>query len=400
MRLFLSLVLFSCFGFSQSNNAQINQALNTAKANNINSKSDVENALRQNGISESQARALARQKGVSYDEILNSNFTDSAVINEDSPKDPNVSDLKTNTDSLLDDISDKNETPKGIFTKEEASNTYFGYNIFENNPYLNKEYLLGNIDEGYLISPGDEMRIITYGDNSLEQNVTVDRNGNINIAGYGLFFASGMTFKTLKSRLKLFLGKYLSGLMSSPARTFLDVSLTQLRPVKVVVLGQVESPGPQILNTSGSALSALYAAGGVKYSGTLREIKIYRNNKLHKTIDLYDYITKGELTKDIRLTNNDIVFVGARKNSIQLSGELYNPAIYETLAGEDLNSLIKIAGGLPPTTQTNKINISRITPSADRTSKVISDRTLLTVALDKNNVSLADGDKITFFSNS
>jgi protein involved in polysaccharide export with SLBB domain len=397
MRLFLSLVLFSCFGFSQSNNAQINQALNTAKANNINSKSDVENALRQNGISESQARALARQKGVSYDEILNSNFTDSAVINEDSPKDPNVSDLKTNTDSLLDDISDKNETPKGIFTKEEASNTYFGYNIFENNPYLNKEYLLGNIDEGYLISPGDEMRIITYGDNSLEQNVTVDRNGNINIAGYGLFFASGMTFKTLKSRLKLFLGKYLSGLMSSPARTFLDVSLTQLRPVKVVVLGQVESPGPQILNTSGSALSALYAAGGVKYSGTLREIKIYRNNKLHKTIDLYDYITKGELTKDIRLTNNDIVFVGARKNSIQLSGELYNPAIYETLAGEDLNSLIKIAGGLPPTTQTNKINISRITPSADRTSKVISDRTLLTVALDKNNVSLADGDKITFF---
>ena len=94
MRLFLSLVLFSCFGFSQSNNAQINQALNTAKANNINSKSDVENALRQNGISESQARALARQKGVSYDEILNSNFIDSDVVNEYSSKDPNVSDLK------------------------------------------------------------------------------------------------------------------------------------------------------------------------------------------------------------------------------------------------------------------------------------------------------------------
>ena len=75
---------------------------------------------------------------------------------------------------------------------------YFGYNIFENNPYLNKEYLLGNIDEGYLIAPGDELRIMTYGDNSFEQNVTVDRNGNINISGYGLFFASGNYFKTLK----------------------------------------------------------------------------------------------------------------------------------------------------------------------------------------------------------
>ncbi|MGY8940131.1 MAG: SLBB domain-containing protein, partial [Flavobacteriales bacterium] len=121
------------------------------------------------------------------------------------------------------------------------------------------------------------------------------------------------------------------------------------------------------------------------------------NNKLHKTIDLYDYITKGELRQDIRLTNNDIVFVGARKNSIQLSGELYNPAIYETLPGEDLNSLIKIAGGLPPTTQTNKINISRIIPSKDRTSEIISDRTLLTLALDDTKINLVDGDTITFF---
>ena len=398
MRSFILLFFFCFFGYSQSNNAEVNQALNTAKAQNIKTKSQVQNALQQNGISESQARALARQKGVSYDEILNSNFTDGvATLSDSINKDPNVSDLKISADSLVYDMSLKNEVPKPVSDTAEAPSTYFGYNIFRNNPYLNKEYLLGNIDEGYLISPGDEMRIITYGDNSLEQNVTVDRNGNINITGYGLFFASGMTFKTLKSRLKLFLGKYLSGLMSSTPRTFLDVSLTQLRPVKVVVLGQVQSPGPHILNTSGSALSALYAAGGVKYSGSLREIKIYRNNKLYKTIDLYDYITKGELRKDIRLTNNDIVFVGARKNSIQLSGELYNPAIYETLPGEDLNSLIKIAGGLPPTTQTNKINISRITPSEDRISEVVFDRTLLTVALDNTKINLVDGDTITFF---
>ena len=398
MRLFILFFFFCFFGYSQSNNAEVNQALNTAKAQNIKTKSQVQNALQQNGISESQARALARQKGVSYDEILNSNFTDGvATLSDSINKDPNVSDLKISADSLVYDMSVKNEVPKPVSDTAEAPSTYFGYNIFRNNPYLNKEYLLGNIDEGYLISPGDEMRIITYGDNSLEQNVTVDRNGNINITGYGLFFASGMTFKTLKSRLKLFLGKYLSGLMSSTPRTFLDVSLTQLRPVKVVVLGQVQSPGPHILNTSGSALSALYAAGGVKYSGSLREIKIYRNNKLYKTIDLYDYITKGELRKDIRLTNNDIVFVGARKNSIQLSGELYNPAIYETLPGEDLNSLIKIAGGLPPTTQTNKINISRITPSEDRISEVVFDRTLLTVALDNTKINLVDGDTITFF---
>ena len=391
-------MFFSLLSIAQTNNTEANQAINTAKSQNIKTKSQVQNALKQNGISESQARQMARQKGLNYDEVLDSNFTDDAVTPSDSFKDATVSDLENNADleSDTDDVTEE-DTQDPVSVTAKNPSRYFGYNIFRNNPYLNKEYLLGNIDEGYLIAPGDQMRIITYGDNSLEQNVTVDRNGNINITGYGLFFASGMTFKTLKSRLNTFLGKYLSGLMTSPPRTFMDVSLTQLRPVKVVVLGQVQSPGPHILNTSGSALSALYAAGGIKYSGSLREIKIYRNNKLYKTIDLYDYITKGELRQDIRLTNNDIVFVGARKNSIQLRGELYNPAIYETLPGEDLNSLLKIAGGLPPTTQTNKINISRIIPSEERTLEVISDRTLLTVALDDTKIDLVDGDTITFF---
>ena len=230
----------------------------------------------------------------------------------------------------------------------------------------------------------------------------VDRNGNINIRGYGLFFASGNSFKTLKSRLKIFLGKFLSGLNSNPQKTFMDVSLTQLRPVKVVVLGQVSAPGPHILNTSGSALSALYAAGGVKTSGTLREIKIYRNNKLYKTIDLYDYITKGQLKEDVRLTNNDIVFVDTRKNRFLLQGEVYNEAVYELKDNEGLSELLKYSGGLPVTAQTTKVNISRITPADKRTKDVIADRELITFNFQDAKVSgkkinLSDGDKITFF---
>ena len=194
---------------------------------------------------------------------------------------PNENSENPNTDETLqsdnseENVEDSNEEKENVFEVDTLNygSKYFGYDIFNYNPYLDKEYLLGNIDEGYLIAPGDELRIITYGDNSFEQNVIVDRNGNINIRGYGLFFAS--ILQNIKSRLKIFLGKYLSGLTSDP-KTFMDVSLTQLRPVKVVVLGQVTAPGPHILNTSGSTLSALYAAGGVKTSGTLREIKIYR----------------------------------------------------------------------------------------------------------------------------
>ena len=398
MRYLLLIILISFSAFSQTNEAIINQAIQTAKSENITTKSQAIDALKANGMSEAQARQLAIQRGISYDQLINEIFSNANSEN---------SNLQENVafDELLENVEKKEvemDSLDLVNVKVGNGPKYFGYNIFNNNPYLDKEYLLGNIDEGYLIAPGDELRIITYGDNSFEQNLIVDRNGNINIRGYGLFFASGNTFKTLKSRLKIFLGKYLSGLTSDPQKTFMDVSLTQLRPVKVVVLGQVNAPGPHILNTSGSALSALYAAGGVKTSGSLREIKIYRNNKLYRTIDLYDYITKGQLKEDVRLTNNDIIFVNVRKNSFLLQGEVYNNAIFELKENEGLTELIKYSGGLPVTAQTTKVNVSRITPAEKRSKEVIADRELITFnyqeAKDKaEKINLFDGDKITFF---
>ncbi len=378
----------------------IDQAVEAAKSQNIKTKLDVTKALNDRGISEQQARQIAASKGISYDSLLNQYFEEGADKSKINESGNDTSILVANDENNSENNSEISENIEYKIKGE--SKKYFGYDIFKNNPYLNKEYLIGNIDEGYLISPGDEIRIIIYGDNSLEVKVKVDKNGNINIPNYGLFFASGMSFKTLKSRLKIFLGKYLSGLVSVPQKTFMDVSLTELKPTKVVVLGQVSSPGPHILTTSGSALAALYSAGGVNYNGSLREIIIYRNNKKIKTIDLYDYITTGKLKDDIRLTNNDIVFVPNRKNSVELKGELTESAIYEFLENEDLSKLIDYSGGLLPTTQTKKVNIQRIIPAENRSSKNIIDRKLITInyqELINNNekIKLIDGDQIIFF---
>ena len=399
MRYLFVIILISLTGFSQTNETIINQAVQSLESENITTMSEALKALEARGITENEARLLATQRGISFDQFLSDYFSDNLQGDKSLLNDPDITILEEINEITIDTVEVSNDFNSRINNQGE---NYFGYNIFENNPYLNKEYLLGNIDEGYLIAPGDKIRIITYGDNSFEQNVTVDRNGNVNIQGYGVFFASGNTFKTFKSRLKIFLGKYLSGLVSKPQKTFMDVSLTQLRPVKVVVLGQVNAPGPHILNTSGSALSALYAAGGVKTSGTLREIKIYRNNKHFKTIDLYDYITKGQLREDVRLTNNDIVFVDVRKNSFLLQGEVYNNAFFELKENEGLSELLRYSGGLPVTAQTTKVNISRITPADKRTKDIVADRELITfnyeeVKSSNKKITLFDGDKITFF---
>ena len=117
-------------------------------------------------------------------------------------------------------------------------------------------------------------------------------NGNILLPDIGIFMASGYTFKTLKNRLNTFLGKYFSGLIDSPKRSFIDVSLTQLRPVKINVLGESNSPGPHLVNGFATVLNAIYSSGGIKLSGSLRDISIYRNNQAIKSVDLYDLYKK------------------------------------------------------------------------------------------------------------
>jgi len=392
--IYILLLLMSNFLFAQVTEQQV---LKEAKAQNINSRSDALAALQANGISESEARQLARQQGLDYDDFLTSYFPNKTAAVSPSTADPDTSILIEETT-----ITKVEPSTTAIATEPKTQKidpTYFGYKIFDTNPFLEKEYLLGNINEDYLIAPGDKLRMIVFGTNSLELEATVDRNGNINIPNYGLFFAAGNTFKTLKSRLQTYLGKYFSGLLSQPQRTFLDVSLTQLRPTKVIVMGQVNAPGPHILTTQANPLAALYASGGVTTSGSLRTINIYRNNQLIHVVDLYDYITTGRLSKDIKLTNNDVVFVPPRLSSVRLNGTVKTTGIFELKQEEGLKELLTFSGGLPPTALTDKVNINTISASKDsdfnRSLKTINYEKALSL---KQAVALQDGDEITFFS--
>ena len=124
-----------------------------------------------------------------------------------------------------------------------------------------------------------------------------------------------------------------------------------------------------------------------------------RNNKLIKTIDLYDYITQGNIDQDIRLSNNDVLFVGPRISSVTLQGEVKKEAIYELKEGETLENLFKFSGRLSAVASTNAVNISRIKPFKDRNQELVFDRFLTTVNysnLDKTKgFPLTDGDVVT-----
>jgi hypothetical protein len=193
---FLSLFIIA-LSFAQVTEQAV---LKEAKSRNINSQADALKALKANGISENEARQMARQQGIDYDSFLNSYFPNQTNTPTSSSVDPDTSLLVQET--TVTTIKQPTAIAGENITIPKSDYRYFGYDIFEANPFLEKEYLLGNIDEEYLISPGDKLRIIVFGINSLELEATVDRNGNINIPNYGIFLPQGTRLKLLSLGFK------------------------------------------------------------------------------------------------------------------------------------------------------------------------------------------------------
>jgi len=367
---FFSLLVFNNV-LSQSVSDIADQAANLG----ISSQEDVLRELQRRGMTVQDAERMALIYGIDYNEYISQYITGNDVTS--SATLPVVSELVVQGDSIQEILEDS------IQEDIIESLNYFGYDIFLNNPFANKEYLVGNIDEGYILAPGDVLRIYVFGDNTYQTEAKIDLNGNILLPEIGMFFASGYTFSSLKNRLNEFLGRSFSGLIDSPQRSFLDVSLTQLRPVKVTILGESNTPGPHLVGGFATVLNALYSSGGIKTSGSLRNIQIFRNNRLKKTIDLYDYITKGSLDGDIRLMNNDIIFIPVRQNSVELNGTVRNASIYELKNGEGINEILNYSGGLNANSSSLAV-ISRIKPLSKRGSNETYSRFLTSFDISKS----------------
>ena len=376
------LIIFLLSFLFEATSQSLDQVKEEVSKMNIRSKQDILNELKKRGLTENEARRQASLFGISYDDYINQIIGSGQQNNQfNRGFDTTTSFLKYPI--IYDSLYQEEEEEEEEFNfYSEDSILFFGYDVFVNNEFANKEYLIGNIDEGYILSPGDVLRIYVFGDNSYQTEAEIDLNGNILLPDIGVFMVSGYTFKTLKNRLNTFLGKYFSGLIDSPKRSFIDVSLTQLRPVKINVLGESNSPGPHLVNGFATVLNAIYSSGGIKLSGSLRDISVYRNNKLIKSVDLYDFITKGSLDEDVRLMNNDIVFIPPKLSSIQITGSIRKEAIYEIKQNEGIKELLNFSGGLLPEASTNLV-IERIIPAYKRKDSDIYNREITSVNVSK-----------------
>lgn len=192
--------------------------------------------------------------------------------------------------------------------------------------------------QSYLLGPGDMVTIDIYGASQRTITETIGRDGTLTIPDYGPVALGGLTVSQAKNALKEQLG---SRYVSSEIRLTVEGN----RTIAVNVVGEVRVPGTYVISSFASVFYALHMAGGITDLGTLRDVRVYRKNKLVSTVDLYDYILNGRLTGDITLHDQDLILVGTYNNLVDITGKVKRPMLYEMRDSETLGTALDYAGG-------------------------------------------------------
>ena len=208
--------------------------------------------------------------------------------------------------------------------------------------------------QNYRLGPGDAVIIDIYGASQKTIQSTVSPDGEVTIEGYGPVNVSGLTVAQANARLRNTLG---SRYRSSRVK----LTVGQTKTIMVNVMGEVKAPGTYTLSAFATVFHALYMAGGTNDLGTLRNIKVYRNNRLVTVVDIYDYILNGKLTGNVRLADNDVIVVGPYDCLVTITGKVKRPMIYEMKKNESVNSLLKYSGGFAGDAYRKSVRVNRKT---------------------------------------
>lgn len=230
----------------------------------------------------------------------------------------------------------------------------FGRDIFNNKNLTFEPNMNIATPQNYRLGPGDAVIVDIYGASQKTIQSEVSPDGEINIEGYGPVQVSGLTVAQANARLRSTLGSRYSS-----SRVKLTVG--QTRTIMVNVMGEVMAPGTYTLSAFATVFHALYMAGGTNELGTLRNIKVYRHNRLVSVVDIYDYILNGKLTGNVRLADNDVIVVGPYDCLVNISGKVKRPMFYEMKQSESIASLLKYAGNFSGDAYRKTVRVNRKT---------------------------------------
>ncbi|WP_075591520.1 SLBB domain-containing protein [Labilibacter marinus] len=311
--------------------------------------------MNKRGMSEQEAIALARARGMTESEIsalkkkieevkMGGGDTDLSAINE------------------FDEIgTEESLSSKAIIDSAKIDNRIFGFQFFNNE---NLSFFPGAnsaVSPSYLLGSGDGISIDVWGASQQSYQLTIDRNGKINIPNVGLISVGGLTLEKASSKIRNKLVLIYRDLDAATPRTFASISISEVKAIRVNVIGEVFAPGTYTLSGASTAFNALYLAGGPNQTGSFREIKVIRDGKLQTTLDVYDYLINGNSKVNISLRDGDVILVSPYINKVVLEGEVKRTGVFEGKKGETVQDILSYAGGFTDEAYTERLELYRKT---------------------------------------
>ena len=261
---------------------------------------------------------------------------------------------KNFTDKSVEELPDIDESlviNKSVEDANKISGQKYGYDFFSSTPTSLTAVGDLPLPNDYKISLRDQFTVILSGSKDAIFNLNVKLDGTILFPELGAIPVVGLSLQEVKDKLSLLIEQTYIGVN-------IDVSMQNLSAKKITIVGAVKTPGTYLINPFSTITSALAYSGGVSEIGSLRDIKLLRNNKVVLSFDLYDLLIKGDRSKDLTLEAGDTLLIDAASQFVEISGAVKRPAIYEILEGETLEDIIDFALGFNQTANKSNISIS------------------------------------------
>lgn len=235
----------------------------------------------------------------------------------------------------------------------------FGYDLFRRAPSTFAPVTNVPVPADYIVGTGDQFDVQLYGSQNRNFSLTVGRDGRVSFPELGPISVAGQRFTDVKASIEARVARQIIGVRA-------NVSMGDTRAIRVFVLGEATRPGTYTISGLGTITSALFAAGGIKPIGSLRDIQLKRQGALVRRLDLYDLLIQGDTTDDSKLLPGDVIFIPSIGPTVSVTGEVRRPAIYELRGETSVREVIALAGGLTPEADVAHAVLNRIDESRRR----------------------------------
>lgn len=330
------------------------------------------------GLSETEMLQMAKVRGLPTSELeklrkrldeLNLTGTGASRPSETSKREPRRQ-------------MDFNEITQGLFNfqqdfeLQDSESNIFGMDLFYNKdrklsfePNLNLA-----TPQSYILGPGDMLYVDIYGQSERYYEANITPEGSLILENIGPINVSGLSIEEATQVIKSRLIPYFTGLSGNKPTTFLQISLGNIRTIQVHLVGELRLPGTFTLSAFSTVFNALYAAGGPSENGTMRNVKLIRNNQQIAVVDIYDFLVRGQANLNQRLQDQDVILVEPYAGRVHVQGEVKRPKWFEVKEGESFQELLQFAGGFTDAAFKDRVNVVRNTGKERAVSDVYLDQ--------------------------